>query len=76
LNQNAVDPIFWQVDEEGRGTRYWGRRSASDTKYKNIFGNRFSILRLKKRLAGPRVAAWQHGKGCAERNHNSDEPSG
>jgi hypothetical protein len=36
-----------------------GSENIADTKWKNIFGNRFSILRPKKCLATPRVAALQ-----------------
>ena len=41
---------------------------------KNILLARFSILRVKKCLATPRVAALQHHQTCDEWNHNSDEP--
>jgi hypothetical protein len=47
-----------------------------DTKTQNIFVHRFSILRPKKCLAGPRVAALQHPDACDEWNHNSDESKG
>lgn len=43
---------------------------------RNILNCQFSILRLKKRLATPRVAALQQAKRCDELNHISDELNG
>ena len=48
----------------------------TDTKSKKIPVRRFSILRLKKRLEGPRVAGSSHTVERDKRNHNSDELSG
>jgi hypothetical protein len=55
------------------GHKILGAATAIDTKSKNIFIDRFSILRPKKCLAGPRVAALQHARVCGEWNHMSDE---
>jgi hypothetical protein len=43
---------------------------------KFIFVFEFSILRLKKCLASPRVAALQHPYACDEWIHKSDRLSG
>jgi hypothetical protein len=58
------------------GHQILGSKTIAGTKCKNIFGNRFSILRAKKCLATPRVAALQHLCHCDEWNHNSDEWNG
>ncbi len=62
--------------EARRRTIFCDRGLQIIAKFKNIFEGRFSILRAKKCLATPRVAALQHPQKCDEWNHNSDEWSG
>jgi hypothetical protein len=67
---------YFGKPHNGRRHKILSQKSRAGPKHKNIFGNRFSILRVKKCLAGPRVAALQRTRRCDEWNHNSDEPNG
>jgi hypothetical protein len=52
------------------------RSQALEGENRNFFYIHFSILRAKKCLATPRVAALQQHPCCAKPNHISDEPNG
>jgi hypothetical protein len=77
----AACPLFalqphdrWLQNLESTLVHEAGNRSKNLPGSKNILLARFSILRVKKCLATPRVAALQHHQTCDEWNHNSDEP--
>jgi hypothetical protein len=53
-----------------------GVKPIREHKTQKNFRTAFSILRPKKRLETPRVAALQQLRVCDEWNHNSDEWNG